>query len=523
LRGRNDLNFIFANHVLDTERRELRCRANLIPVEPQVFDLLEYLIRNRTRVVSKEDVFAAVWHGRIVSESALTSRINSARNAIGDSGDDQHLIKTLRGKGFRFVGAVQEEERSAGAFRELSSASPSNPALLLPDKPSIVVLPFQNMSGDPEQEYFVDGLTEDLITELSRFRSLFVIARNSAFVYRGRSVRVQDVAHDLGVRYVVEGSVRKEGKRIRVTAQLVDAASGSHIWAQRFDRDVEDVFAVQSEVTQSIVALLTRRLEDADLERVIRKQTASLVAYDYVLRVKHHHHRVTKEDNAQALLLVEMALGLDPNYAQAHAWLACTLGQAMHRGFIAPSESESERSFVAAETARSLDDNDAECHRILCEINLIRKDFDRAEYHQQRALSLNPNDPSVVAQRGYLMTCLGQAPEAVEWIEKALRLDPAQPGDYYMRSLVVLHVAGRYADATQAFSRLATPQFFTHAHVAACLAELNDGNKAKPYVAEVLRARPGFSVEQYAKTLPFKKHVDADHVRAGMLKAGLPR
>ena len=214
------MNFVFASHVLDTERRELRCHTKLIPVEPQVFDLLEYLIRNRARVVSKEDVFAAVWHGRIVSESALTSRVNSARNAIGDSGDDQHLIKTLRGKGFRFVGTVQEEERSAETVREISAAPTSNPALLLPDKPSIVVLPFQNMSGDPEQEYFVDGLTEDLITELSRFRSLFVIARNSAFVYRGRSVRVQDVAHDLGVRYVVEGSVRKEGKRIRVTAQL---------------------------------------------------------------------------------------------------------------------------------------------------------------------------------------------------------------------------------------------------------------------------------------------------------------
>jgi len=182
-----------------------------------------------------------------------------------------------------------------------------------------------------------------------------------------------------------------------------------------------------------------------------------------------------------------------------------------------------ERAFTAAETARSLDDNDAECHRILCEINLIRRDFDRAEYHQQRALSLNPNDPRVVAQRGYLLTCLGQPTDAVEWIDKALRLDPTQPGEYYMRSLIVLHAAAKYTNATQAFVRLAKPQFFAHAHMAACLAELNDRIKAEPHVVEVLRSRPSFSVTQYATTLPFKKRVDADHIRAGMLKAGLPQ
>ena len=515
------MNFVFGNYELDTELRELRCRTELTPVEPQVFDLLEYLIRNRSRVVTKADLFASVWHGRFVSESTLTSRINLARKSIGDSGDNQHLIKTIRGKGFRFVGSVKEAEPCADTVPANPAAQP--PALLLPDKPSVAVLPFQNMCGDPEQEYFVDGLTEDLITELSRFRSLFVIARNSAFVYRDRSARVQDVARDLGVRYAVEGSVRKVGKQIRVTAQLVDAESGNHIWAQRFDRDIEDVFAVQSEVTESIVALLTRRLEDADLERVTRKQTASLDAYDYVLRIKHYHHRVTKEDNARALDLVKMALALDPNYAQAHAWLACILGQAMNHGFIAQTEDKLERAFTAAETARSLDDNDAECHRILCEINLIRRDFDRAEYHQQRALSLNPNDPRVVAQRGYLLTCLGQPTDAVEWIDKALRLDPTQPGEYYMRSLIVLHAAAKYTNATQAFVRLAKPQFFAHAHMAACLAELNDRIKAEPHVVEVLRSRPSFSVTQYATTLPFKKRVDADHIRAGMLKAGLPQ
>jgi adenylate cyclase len=391
------------------------------------------------------------------------------------------------------------------------------------DKPSIVVLPFINMSGDPDQEYFVDGITEDLIMELSRFRSLFVIARNSSFFYKGRSVRAQDIAGELGVRYVAEGSVRKAGNRVRITAELVDAASGSQVWAQRFDRDLEDVFAVQNEVVQSIVAILERRLEAADLERVNRTEPKSWVAYDYVLRAKHHHHRVTKDDNAQALAMAETAVTLDPSYAQAHAWVACSLGQAMTRGYKPWSDNDLRRSFEAAELARSLDDNDAECHRILCEINLIRREYDRAQYHQERALSLNPNDPRIMAQRGYLLTWLGQASEGVKWIEQALRLDPAQSDEYHVRALVVLHAAHRYADALHAFSRISRPQYSAHAHVAACFAELGETTKAQGHAAKVLGLEPGFSAKKYSETLHFKHEADREHIRSGMLKAGLAK
>jgi adenylate cyclase len=391
------------------------------------------------------------------------------------------------------------------------------------DKPSIVVLPFSNMSGDPEQEYFVDGITEDLIMELSRFRSLFVIARNSSFFYKGQRVRAQDIAGELGVRYVAEGSVRKAGNRLRITAELVDAASGSQVWAQRFDRDLEDVFAVQNEVVQCIAAILERRLEAADLERVNRTEPKSWVAYDYVLRAKHHHHRVTKDDNARALEMAETAITLDPSYAQAHAWVACSLGQAMNRGYRPWSDNDLRRSFEAAELARSLDDNDAECHRILCEINLIRREYDRAQYHQERALSLNPNDPRIVAQRGYLLTWLGRGSEGVKWIEQALRLDPAQPHEYNVRALVVLHAAHRYDDALHAFSRISRPQYSAHAHVAACLAELGETTKAQGHAAEVLGLEPGFSTKQYCESLHFKHEADREDIRSGMLKAGLPK
>ena len=401
-----------------------------------------------------------------------------------------------------------------------SKATEAAPRLL--DKPSIAVLPFANLSGDPAQEYFVDGISEDLITELSRFRSLFVIARNSSFVYKGRHVRASEVARELGVRYIAEGSVRKAGDRIRVTAQLVDAANGKEVWAQRFDRDLTDVFEVQNEVVQAIVALMTTRLEGAALEIAKRKEVASLDAYDCVLRAKYHHHRVTKEDNAEAVRLSELAVKLDPTYAPAHGWLACSLGQALRRGFRPWSESDLDRSFEEAEIGRSLDDNDAECHRILCEINLIRGEYDRAKYHHDRAISLNPNDPRIVAQRGYLLAWLGQAREGVTWIEQALRLDPAQPEDYRLTALIVLHAAGRYTDAIVAFNGISRPGYSALAHVAACHAELGHSSKAEQQAAKVLEALSTFSAESYAKSLKFRDEADREHIRAGMLKAGLP-
>jgi len=220
--GRIKLLYLFEDFALDCERRELRRATELLSVEPQVFDLLQYLIRNRERVVSKDDLVAAVWHGRIVSEATLSSRINAARCALDDNGEEQRLIRTIVRKGIRFVGTVREEP-----------AVGSTAALTLPDYPSIAVLPFVNMSDDPEQEYFADGMVEDLITGLARVKWLFVIARNSTFAYKGRAVDVKQVGRELGVRYVLEGSVRKAANRVRVTGQLVEAENGRHLWAER--------------------------------------------------------------------------------------------------------------------------------------------------------------------------------------------------------------------------------------------------------------------------------------------------
>ena len=258
------MRWLFDDHVLDVERRELRRAGALVAIEPQVFDLLVHLIRNRTRVVSKDDLLDAVWEGRIVSDSALANRINAARAAVGDNGEDQRVIRTLPRKGFRFVGSVVEETAEPVVASPSTNAAPQ---LVLPEQPSLVVLPFTDMSPDRNEGHFADGITEDLITELARIRWLFVIARNSAFTYKDRPVDVKQISRELGVRYVLEGSVRRSGQRMRINAQLVDATSGVHQWAERYDRDVGEIFAVQDEITSSVAAAVEPHLLVAEGNR----------------------------------------------------------------------------------------------------------------------------------------------------------------------------------------------------------------------------------------------------------------
>ena len=253
------MRYLFEDYALDTDRRELHRGAEVVSVTPQVFDLLDYLIRNRERVVSKDDLINAIWNGRIVSDAALTTRLNVARSAIGDSGEEQRLIKTLPRKGFRFVGTVREAQGPAGAAVADNQIELPKPALALPDKPSIAVLPFQNMSGDPDQDYFADGMVDDIITALSRFKLLFVIARNSSFTYKGKAVDIKQVGRELGVRYVLEGSVRKAAGKVRIICQLIDAATGVHLWADRFEGDLSDIFALQDRMTESVVSAVAAK------------------------------------------------------------------------------------------------------------------------------------------------------------------------------------------------------------------------------------------------------------------------
>jgi len=389
-------------------------------------------------------------------------------------------------------------------------------------KPSIAVLPFANMSGDPEQEFFADGLTEDIITELSRFHDLLVISRNSTFVYKGKAVKVRDVAREFGVDYVIEGSVRKAGDRVRVTVQLIDAETDRHVWAERYDGELKDIFAIQDEMTRAIAATLPGRVEAATHDRANRKPTDNMAAYECVLAAKTLHHRSNREDNARAQLLLDRALELDGNYAHAHAWKACVLGQTWVYNWCADRDATFQQVASELETALALDDNDSDVHRILAALNLNRDDHDKATYHQERALALNPNYDLVVVQQGELLTWLGRPEEGVDWIRKAMRLNPYHPERFWSHLGRAYYCAEKYAEAAEAFSRITRPDQTHHAFLAAIFAQMGNTVAAGAHAAEVLKREPAFSVANHLSTQHYKRDVDRQRFETGLRGAGLP-
>ena len=392
-------------------------------------------------------------------------------------------------------------------------------ALALPERPSIAVLPFTNMSGDAEQSYFSDGITEDIITELSRNRWLFVIARNSSFVYRDRAVGIEQVGRELGVAYVLEGSVRKAGSRVRVSAQLIDAASGDHLWAERYDRDLEDIFAVQDDLTRTIVATLVGRLDAHRWERAWRKPTENMAAYEYLLRGLACMHRYSRAEFAEGRQMFGKVVELDPAYARGHAWLA--FAHVMD-WFWEMSGPGLDQALAIGRHALALDDQEAQCHLALGITHLFRAEHDEAEHHMERAVALNPNDDIIAAEMGRLKMYLGQPKSGTEWVAKSMRLNPYHPNWVWNILGRTLHSADRFEDAIRAFKRISTPNFWNLADLAACSAEIGDMTAAKTYAAELRASRPDFTIGQFARMLPYKDPARRLRFLEGFRKAGLP-
>ncbi|BCH23932.1 adenylate/guanylate cyclase domain-containing protein [Mesorhizobium sp. L-8-3] len=399
-----------------------------------------------------------------------------------------------------------------------AGAATAGLSLSLPDKPSIAVLPFTNMSGEPEQQYFSDGITEDIITELSRFRSLFVIARNSSFQYRDKAIDVRRIARDLGVRYVVEGSVRKMGSRIRITAQLIDAVPGNHLWSERFDRGIEELFDVQDELTQTIVATVTGRLEDAEIRMASNKRTDSLLAYDCLLRGIRHLRSFGADDNRCARELFEQAVALDPRYALAHAYLALSLLVENHYG--SASDAIKQRALDIATAAVRMDPRDSRCHTFLGQVYRFRDEYDLAISHLERGVELNPNDATGIVHLGGVLGISGRAEEGIELARRAIRLDPYVNFAWATLALC-LYFVRRYDEALAAYRKLGRDKtVWQMAREAACLAQLGRLEEARAQADEVLRRKPDFSVQ--AEMPHYKDPLDAEHLREGLRKAGLP-
>ena len=427
--------------------------------------------------------------------------------------------------------AVKNISHPVRAFSVQTGATASSPAASSaslprersPEKLSIIVLPFTNMSGAPEQEFFADGLTEDILTDLSRFRELFVISRNTSFKYKGQAVDVKKVAREIGVRYVVEGSVRKAGNRVRITVQLIEAESDHHIWAERYDRDLEDIFAIQDEVTSAIVATLPGRLEADARSRAERKPPASMAAYECVLEAKILHHRSNRDDNARAAGLIRRAIELDPGYGHAHAWHACILGQQWGYGWCEDRAATQESIARELEIALGLDQNDSDVHRILAALSVIRDDLDKAVFHQQRALTLNPNDDLIVVQQGEILTWLGQPEEGIEWLRKAMRLNPFHPERFWFHLARAQFAARRYSEAIESLRRITAPDSLHHALIAACHAQLGNTADAAAHCAEALKRNPGFNLRQHClPILHYRRDSDLAHHLESLRKAGLP-
>jgi TolB-like protein/class 3 adenylate cyclase len=419
----------------------------------------------------------------------------------------KNIARPVRVYSIEFDDELEELRRTGAQSRHASSTQSQH---------SIAVLPFTNMSGDPDQQYFSDGITEDIITELSRFRQLLVIARNSSFQFRSLSVDLADVRRKLGVRYVVEGSVRRSVDVVRITAQLVDANTGNHLWAERYDRKSEDVFAVQDEVVRAIVATVEGRLVPSGANQALRKPTPDMSAHDYLLQGREHWNHY---DAVAAEAPLRSAIDLDPNYAQAHAWLGLSL---LLKSYMLDGELRLEPALACAQKGVDLDPNDSMTHAILAQILTHMRKHDAAVVHFERAIFLNPNNMFAQTLYAALMAFMGQPAAALARLELVLQRDPYPPLWYWEWCGTTLYQLRRYDDALAALHKVGLRHAWTYGYLAAAYAMAGHAEDAAEHMAAYCKLVPNNSVRKWAMFEPYKDQASLDHLLDGLRKAGLP-
>jgi adenylate cyclase len=400
-------------------------------------------------------------------------------------------------------------------------ASTVRMAFPLPDKPSIAVLPFDNLSGDPQQEYFSDGMTDDLITDLSKVSGILVIARNSTFTYKGKAINVQQIGRELGAQYVLEGSVRKAGNRVRINAQLIDAKSGGHLWAERYDRDLKDVFAVQDEVTAKIVSALKVTLTEGEREQIAEMYTDSLEAYDFYLRALESGNRFTKDSNAEARKMLENAIKLDPEYALAYSKLGFTYLMDWIFGW-RHDPGSIEEAFQMAQKALKLEKSLSSAHSLLGHVYLWKKQHALAIAEKEKAIALNPSNADLYADLGEILTWAGRPEEAIDLVEKAMRLNPRYPIYYLFGLGHAYFLTNRYEEAITTFKRVVNrnPNFWpASVYLAATYTKLGQEDEARAEAQRVFNADDGLSIDDWEKRLPYKDESVLEEVLDALRKA----
>jgi TolB-like protein len=493
--------FVFGEYALDGSKRELRRGETLVRLEPQVFDVLLFLLQNRDKVVTKDDLIASVWGGRIVSESTLTSRINAARRAVGDSGKRQALLKTYARKGFRFVGDVQTKAPTLAATPgQPASRSLDTEPTITPKwggKPCVAILPFKNLTDDHAQDYFSDGITEDITNALSKYRSIAVIARNSSFAFKGAEGEVRKIGLTLGAEYLVEGSVRRIGDRVRITARLVETEGGRQLWADRYDRDIQGLFKVQDEITTTIVGRIEPEVGGAERARVVRKAAPALHAWDFFRLGTRHFYKSTAPDNLEAQRLFRRAIELDDDLAEAYGYLCYAIVLSMIYFDAEPSDERLEEAIAIGRKGVELDDRDGLIRFMYGRALLAHKAYGHAIAELETAIELNPSLAVSYCGLADSLAYEGRTSEAIPYFQKAIDLSPHDPlrwAFYSYRALA--HIFAREFEAAfewaQKATRVTNAHYWALAHQVSAEGHLDRPNKARS-VVELLRREAEFT------------------------------
>lgn len=509
------MNDTFGPFVFDRPRRVLRKHGAAVAVGQKGLALLEALLAANGRAVSKSDLINAAWQSDNIEESNLAVQIAALRKALGTSHTGEEWIATVQRVGYQFVDPAVARAGEAG--EGANPPSPASPA----DKPSIAVLPFLNMSSDSEQDYFSDGVTSDIITELSRWRLLSVRSRAATFRYRGSTTDIKQIALDLKTRYILEGSVRRIGERLRITVQLIDVESGNQVWAEKFDRQLSEIFAVQDQVVRTIVSTLVGRVMVADVERANRKTPNSLAAYECVLK-GNSLPWTEPHGAAEATRLFAKAIGIDPNYGMAHAALAFKYLDAWKHD-TEESSMVLDEACELAKRATALDGIEGSCFSVLALISLHQRAFETALQNMYYAIELNPNNQWNSGDMGIIQIYLGHADVALEYFKLAKEIDPFFAPPWFFMCMGLAHMLkSQFAEALAAFALFPVQNYELSALTAGCHARLFDLSTATFHVQQCLQLRPSFTIRHYLSKQPFKIAAHHEAMEETLRLAGLP-